>query len=239
MATLNPVTYDFVTPSVGWAVQDLNTPVAPAGGFSVFRTTDGARHWQRQLVLESSFVGFVPVSVLFVDQTHGFIGVGDPFQQLVRTSDGGRSWDSLPLPDGSASVDGIGFSNPDQGWLLIGGAVSKLYATSNGGTSWRRLPDSPTDASSLSYRSPTELWMGSSTTSPSPPHVYLSEDNGTTWTTVELPPPPGTAWSGDRFLPASLRLLPGGGVVAFIPPFDQPELVTFSRSLTSFDRGKT
>jgi photosystem II stability/assembly factor-like uncharacterized protein len=237
----NPVTYDFVSPSIGWAVDDLNTPTTPAGGFAVFKTTDGAKHWQKQLQLESSFVGFVPLSVQFIDQTHGFIAVGDPFELLNRTSDGGANWDSIPLPAGSHSVDGIGFSSSQYGWLLVGGLASTLYATNDAGTTWRRLPDPPSDATALRYRSPSEAWMGMGSTglAPAPPHVYMSGDGGNTWTRVVLPPPLGTSWTGDHFIPAGVELLPHDGVVAFIPPVDQPVLVPFRRSLTSFDRGRT
>jgi photosystem II stability/assembly factor-like uncharacterized protein len=236
MATLNPVTYDFVTPSLGWAVQQLWTPTTPAGGFSVFRTTDGARHWQRQLVAESSFAGFVPLSIQILDPMHGFVGVGDPFEQLVRTTDGGATWDSLPLPSDSARVEGIAFTNTNHGWLLVGGLVPALYTTNDAGNSWRRLPDPPSDALGLSYRSPSEAWMGSA--GAGPPHVYLSDDDGNIWTRIDLPPPPAASWAGDRSL-VGVDLLPHSGVAAHTPPADQPEQVIFSLSLTSFDRGKS
>jgi len=237
MATLNPVTYDFVTPTLGWAVQQLWTPTTPAGGFSVFKTTDGARHWHSQLVLESSFVGFVPISIQFLDQMHGFIGVGDPFEQLDRTVDGGATWDSLRLPSGSHRVEGVAFTDTNHGWLLVGGLVPLLYATDDAGNNWRRLPDPPSDASGLSYRSPGEAWMGGA--GPGPPHVYLSTDDGKVWARVDLPPRPGTSWPAGNPVPASVELLPRSGVVAHIPPADQPELTKFSVSLTSFDHGNS
>ena len=239
LASPNPVGYDFVTPSIGWATEDLNTPTTPAGGFAVFKTTDGAKHWQKQLQLESSFVGFVPLSVQFIDQAHGFVAVGDPFEQLNRTSNGGASWDSLPLPAGSHRVDGIGFAGSRSGWLLLGGQAPSIDATNDAGTTWQKLPDPPRDASGLAYRSPSEAWMGSAATSLSPPHVYLSRDAGRTWNEIRLPPSPGSSSSTVGYFPTSVELLPASGVVVHIPPLDQPELVAFSRTLTSFDQGAT
>jgi photosystem II stability/assembly factor-like uncharacterized protein len=238
LASLNLTTYDFVTPSIGWAVEQLNTPTTPAGGFAVFKTTDGAKHWQKQLDLQSSFVGFVPLSVQFIDQSHGFIAVGDPFEQLNRTTDGGVSWESIPLPANSFRVDGIAFSSSRYGWLLLGGQMPTLYATNDAGGTWRRLPDPPRDASGLGYRSSNEVWMGSAATSLTAPHVYLSRDAGQTWNEVDLPLPSGSS-SAVHYIPASVELPPRNGVVVHIPPFDQPELIAFSRTLTSFDQGAT
>lgn len=240
--TPDRVIYDFVTPSLGWAVENLNTPTTPAGGFAVFRTTDGARTWHRQLVLESSFVGFVQISVQFVDQNHGFMGVGDPFEQLERTSDGGANWDSIPLPPDSHRVDAIAFSNATDGWVLLGGEVPMLYATTDAGNTWQPLPNPPNDAASLSFRNQNEAWLGTGgAPGPSPPHVYLSTDSGGSWHRVDLPPQPRASWSTDSpFLPAGVDLLPTAGVIASIPSADQlGEISANSRLLTSFDRGST
>jgi photosystem II stability/assembly factor-like uncharacterized protein len=240
--TPNPVIYDFVTPSDGWAVENLDTPTKPAGGFAVFNTTDGARTWHRQLVLESSFVGYLQISVQFLDRNHGFIGVGDPFEQLDVTSDGGANWDSMRLPAASHRVDAIAFSSALDGWLLVGGQLPSLYATSDAANTWQRLPDPPEDAASLSFRNQSEAWLGTAgAPSPNPPHVYLSTDSGGSWHRVDLPPQQGSSWtSGSPFLPAGVDLLPTTGVIASIPAADQSgQISANSRLLTSFDRGST
>jgi len=230
LVTSNLITYDFVSPLLGWAVE------TQAGQFRVYRTTDGAKHWQKQLDLGSSFAGFFPISVQFLDHDHGFVGVGDPFEQLNRTSDGGTTWDSLPLPTGSASIDGLAFSSSSYGWLLVGGQARTLYATSDAGSTWRRLPDPPADAYNLGFRNSAEVWLGSAGLQV--PHVYRSTDAGQSWQRHDLPPPPGRSWMGGPYFPASVNLLPGGGVVASMPPLSQPE-TTSNLSFTSFDQGTT
>jgi photosystem II stability/assembly factor-like uncharacterized protein len=209
LITSNPVTYDFVTPSIGWAVE-----VGPAGEFRVFKTTDGAKHWQMQLDLGSSFAGFVPVSVQFLDQEHGFIGAGDPFEQLNRTTDGGATWNSLPLPSDSARVGGFGFSDTNHGWLLAGRQVFHLYETLDAGNSWQRLPDPPADASSLKVRNPNDAWMASAGLDI--PHVYTSSDSGRSWQRHDLPTPPGGPLRAGVAFQVLEDLLPGAGAVVAV-----------------------
>src|SRR5665213_1095504 len=110
------VSYDFVTPSIGWA---LHVAVGPAGGqgqFWVFRTVDGAKHWQKQLTGQSNLVG--PQSVQFFDKANGFITVvSGPTELLYRTTDGGAHWNPVALPGPQIGV--VAFSDPSNGWLLV------------------------------------------------------------------------------------------------------------------------
>jgi photosystem II stability/assembly factor-like uncharacterized protein len=230
LTTLIPATYDFVSPSVGWALE------TQPGQFRVYRTTDGAKHWQKQLDLGSSFAGSFPISIQFLDQDHGFVGVGDPFEQLNRTSDGGITWDSLLLPRTSMTLEGIAFTSTSDGWLLVGGQVPTLFATRDAGNTWRRLPDPPPDAGNISFRSPSEGWLGSGDMNH--PHVYSSNDGGQKWYRHDLPPPPGRSWNDGIYFPFDIALTRGSGVVASIQPQFQPGAApTFS--YTSFDQGIT
>ena len=231
--TFAPTGYYFVTPARGWAVENPT----PGGRFAVFVTPDGARHWTKQLVLPSSVVSFDEAATQFIDARHVYIAIGDPFQRLYRTSDGGRSWISTALPPGSARVGRIAFSDEASGWLLIEGRTSAFYATRNSGETWDRLPDPPSGANGLVLRGPAEAWMGSAAAGT--PHVYLSTDAGQTWQRRDLPPPPGR--SQDFSVPAGVDLLPDRGVRVFLPPTDQPVAVELGLSLTlvSFDLGAT
>jgi hypothetical protein len=85
---LNPVRYAFVTPSLGWAVINPFTPSSSVGQFRVFRTVDGAKHWELQLTGQSSSPGFTPITVHFFDKTHGYMAVDLAFmgEQVYRTS---------------------------------------------------------------------------------------------------------------------------------------------------------
>ena len=185
----NPVNFAFITPSIGWASLDVAGSSPGAGQFRIFRTVDGAKHWQQQFAGQSNSNGFSPITVQFFDKTHGFMAVGGPIGQLYRTTDGGAHWDSVGLPP-SLQIEFVTFSDPSYGWLLAaststGSQALNLYATGDAGTSWQRLPDPPADASGLSFRRPSEAWMGG--VGLGPPHVYSSSDAGQSWQRHDVP----------------------------------------------------
>lgn len=157
------VSYDFVTPSMGWALVGTMTGGPGPGQFSVFRTADGAKHWHKQLTGAGSVYG--PQSVQFFDKTNGLITVvGGSTELLYRTADGGAHWHPVGLPGPGVGV--IAFSDPSHGWLLVvmgspRGQTINLYGTSDGGTTWQRLPDPPPDIfATITFRRPSEGWIG-------------------------------------------------------------------------------
>ncbi len=136
---LNPVRYAFVTPSLGWAVINPFIPSSSVGQFRVFRTVDGAKHWELQLTGQSSSPGFTPITVHFFDTTHGYMAVALAFigDQVYRTTDGGAGWQAVQLPAPQTVV--VTFSDPTHAWAAAqadtpSGQLFKLYATSDGAT---------------------------------------------------------------------------------------------------------
>jgi photosystem II stability/assembly factor-like uncharacterized protein len=240
LASLNLVRYDFVTPSLGWAVMNPLTPASSAGQFRVFRTVDGAKHWELQVTGRSSIPGSTPITVHFFDTTHGYMEVNLAFtgEQVYRTSDGGEKWQAVVLPAPECVV--VTFSDATYAWALAqanppSAQLFKLYATSDRGATWQRLPDPPGDAYYLAFRGPTEAWMGS--LGAGPPHVYTSADAGRRWERHDLPPPRGQSW-GTGGHGTIVQLLPQIGAVA-----STGSSTTGSSSeadlFTSFDLGTT
>jgi photosystem II stability/assembly factor-like uncharacterized protein len=232
------ISFDFVTPSMGWAVEVSTRSAAGPGMFGIFRTADGARHWERQLMGRGIGRGFIR----FFDTEHGLVSVGNPGVgnplALYRTTDGGDHWEPIDLPTSGVEQQQIAFSDASHGWLLESPLTSpgpvKLYATSDSGDSWQQLPDPPVDSVGMTFRSATEGWMA--TTSAGQPHLYASSDGGRSWHRHDLPEPPGGLSSpvagGLLVLTSNLRLLPGAGVVATIIPNSITKL-----QFTSFDGG--
>lgn len=191
------VAYDFVTPSVGWALE-LSRQTGPSvspGEFWVFRTVDGARHWQKQVSGQSHFSGATRLLVQFFDKTHGLIQVGDPLE-VFRTADGGVHWDPVGLP--SSQVDTINFSDAQHGWLLAwltpDPRAANLFATGDGGDTWQQLADPPlvfaaakaiASFGGITFRRPTEGWMGGG--GMETPTVFSSTDGGRTWQSHVMP----------------------------------------------------
>jgi photosystem II stability/assembly factor-like uncharacterized protein len=236
LLTTDFIAYDFVSPSVGWALDFPVGPSSKTGQFIVFRTVDAAKHWLKQLTGQSQFCGFSPFAVHFLDQLHGFIAVRCPTEQLYRTTDGGAHWDSVALP--SPQVEVITFSDPSNGWLLAqptptSGQVRNLYATRDAGNTWQPLPDPPPDAYELNFSRPSEALMAGY--GPGRPHVYTSTDMGQSWQRHDLPPPPGGSWDSGSYFPPSLQLLPGAGALASVDSQGPSAIFLF----TSFDGGTT
>lgn len=225
------VLYDFVTPSMGWALVIRAPPTGGPGQFWVYRTTDSAKHWHEQLTRQGNLIGFGPELVQFFDQSHGFVRVASLPDIVYRTADGGAHWSSAGLPGPGGGV--LAFSDPSNGWLLLSlgsptDQAANLYRTSDGGSSWLRLPDPPSDvAAGITFRGPPEGWSGA--IGNPLPHVYSSSDGGRSWDRHDLPLP---AFGLPAGVIASVRVLPGIGVVAFLDAGNGALL-----TLTSFDGG--
>ena len=220
LVTTNPVTYSFVTPSIGWASLRVVGSSGPSE-FEIFRTIDGARHWQMQLSGQSNYgPGFEPLAVQFFGKAIGFMTVGEPIERLYHSGDGGDHWDPLVLP--ALQVDALKFSDATHGWGVgysgtrLPPGQAQIYATSDAGQNWKPLPDPPADGGIVSFRSPLEAWMGS--VDPLLPHVYTSSDGGQSWRRHDLPHAVGSH-PDDRYFETAIELLPGSGAIATAEAF--------------------
>lgn len=246
LVSASSVDYDFITPTLGWALVDLgNEPPSTVGRFWIFGSTDGAKHWHQEVTGLSTSTLLSPHSIQFVDAFHGFALVGGVSGQLYRTDDGGTRWASLPLP--ASDVAEIAFTDAMNGWLLSSGQTLTtqvtplvspyhLYSTSDGGVRWHPMPDTPPSGSVGAFRNSNEAWIGG--LGFGKPFVYVSSDAARTWHPRYLPSPPGQTWDtsaagGVMLLPSNVNLLPGSGVVADVT--NSSEHYLFS----SFDTGKT
>ncbi len=234
-------TYQFLTPSLGWALVSEQTP---SPRFWVFKTTDGARRWQTQLAGTAPTVDYGSLKLHFFDPDRGLISLADPLV-IYRTIDGGAHWTLTKLPPYvQASAD---FSDALDGWVFgFTGTtevlVPQLTYTADGGDTWAVLPQVPTFpfpgkggsfSTSLAFRSPIEGWLGGGG-APGGRVVYSSIDGGVTWQPHTLPVPAGV-FKRDPFAPdTSVYLIPGAGVIA-VTTDPAGNLAGF----TSFDGGST
>jgi photosystem II stability/assembly factor-like uncharacterized protein len=235
----NLISYSFVTASLGWALDVATLPANSAGRYSVFRTLDGARHWQPQLTGHVGLDQGAPPSVQFLDNANGFVVVGYPIE-VHRTIDGGLHWATVGFPP-SIEVVLITFSDPRHGWFLgrpppnVNQALH-LYATSDSGDTWHQLPNPPPRTIRIVFRSPAEGWIW--TDEQGPPHVYASSDGGESWQSHDLPELPGRL-QGETVVVVGVRLLPLSGVVAYVAVRDSGGIRLPAGEFTSFDVGNS
>jgi len=238
------VTYDFLTSTAGWALVEEGSSAAPR--FWVFKTTDAARHWQRQLAGSAMSTNAGPLTIQFFDRNNGLIALGGT-DVVYRTGDGGAHWTALVIS--SFSYSSMYFSDRLHGWVL-GTVVSpdqrtaaeQFFSTSDAGDHWVALPPPPAwqfagkgGFSNFAFRRPSEGWMGGGT--PNQATVYSTADGGVSWQPHPLPVTAGKGGFAEGSAPllgSSVYVLPGAGVLAVTQDLNANPV-----GLTSFDGGGT
>lgn len=166
----------FVNENEGWAVggqsECFQTGCVPAGGF-ILHSTDGGETWKTTSVTPSKRVGLHSVS--FVNSQLGF-AVG--FDIILRTKDGGITWDETIIGNLSASMSQVRFFDDRNG--LVRCNAGKLVMTTDGGNSWQ-VSDSliQPGANSISIINDVAYSVSSVT-------LNRTEDFGQTWTTTPV-----------------------------------------------------
>ncbi len=193
--------YDFISPSVGWAlVLDYSTF---ATSLRIFRTTDGASHWQLQYTGQGEGG---QTYIHFFDREQGFVYTGI----LYRTVDGGAHWRHVEAPGRLFS-----FASPTRGWSF--GFQQDVYETRDGGMTWLRMGNLPGAAFLAPYVEPVlanfretgEGWLGGGYLES--PMVYLTVDGAATWRAIAVPFPSAAR---SRGYVTTVSVAPGGQVVA-------------------------
>ena len=207
---------DFVNPTAGWLLVDF-----PSGDYAVVHTDDGGATWSRQLVAPSD--GHAKYMKFFDDEV-GVVALIGAQPILLRTGDGGHTWQTRPALKDAAAVLSWSFVDSDHGWMLAAPQTTAaippahLYATEDGGFLWRDL-GSPVglgdEAFEVHFSFLTTGWL---TTTSSGPYAYKTSDFGVTWTKVALPAPPEGWPQGGQFFVA-VRPTTGRGVVATVVHF--------------------
>jgi photosystem II stability/assembly factor-like uncharacterized protein len=147
--------------------------------------------------------------LFFLDTAHAWIAVGDASVgavpqysvRLVRTEDGGRSWNSTDFDMSSyaslrntiAKPASVWFVDYQHGWFLwkiqTSSAFSegKLFSTDDGGATWSELPDPPS-ANGLRFHTQLDGWMTGGATAD---EIWGTHDGGRTWQQKSVPPAAG------------------------------------------------
>jgi len=155
---------------------DNNTIVAVGLTGSFIRSNDGGLTWK--FTWTNTLLNLTGVD--FTDSNIGYAcGEGNQYSSLpgivVKTIDGGITWDSLGIPYNAMFSD-IDFINPDTGWVAADSG--KVYRTNNGGLTW-------TDQSFVETKMIRRIFMANADTG------YVAGENGLLYRTFNG----GTYWS--------------------------------------------
>jgi photosystem II stability/assembly factor-like uncharacterized protein len=203
----------------GWAVlSDSQTKER-----LLLRTSDGGIHWKdvtpqdstgRKIIVNQAYASApMPLSsaIAWVLPTNRE-GKATT-DEMFRTTDGGRTWRSLPNPGHPSVVGPIFFMNPREGWLIasidsyMGNHLVDIYYSTDGGGTWKKVASvTPEDQSSglsvsggkasITFRNSTTGWVTVDRLDGGAPFLYVTRDGGRTWRPVSMPLPPeaGTRW---------------------------------------------
>jgi photosystem II stability/assembly factor-like uncharacterized protein len=191
------------------AVQDCHLLSAEEGwllaGGRLYWTKTGGQSWEE---ITPPDLGPSAISAAsFVDTQHGWLlltggdGSGSTAYGLVRTSDGGQTWQVTPLalfrPGEPASLAGavsLQFIDPQTGWLVVKRASSSnfslgtLFRTTDRGESWTRLPIPLGEP--VTFTTGKVGWTAGGAAGDA---LYRTEDGGRTWQRQTLAKPPAPA----------------------------------------------
>jgi photosystem II stability/assembly factor-like uncharacterized protein len=159
------------------------------GRFVIFRTDDG-KTWTQ--IASESLPAAVPeegayaasgTNVAVYGSAHVWIATSR--SRVLRSADGGRTWNvaATPLPSGSASgIFSIAFRDERHG-VIVGGdyqktseAIDNAAVTSDGGATWSLVKGLAGFRSVIAHRPGSRTWYAAG-----PTGVDMSPDDGKTW----------------------------------------------------------
>ena len=185
----------------GWAITEN----------AILRTTDGGSTWYNVSPQGVTNFGY-NTGKTFLNASQAWVlvaAVNDPMSsgRLYRTSDGGLTWTSYPVPFGGGDLD---FIDENHGWMMASlgaGAGSMgvaIYRTEDGGATWTQsytndpnLADAGDSLplsgikNNLTALDANIAWVGGVIYSPEAFYLYKTVDGGQTWTQQNLPAAPG------------------------------------------------
>ncbi|MBK7867942.1 MAG: hypothetical protein IPJ75_13750 [Ignavibacteriales bacterium] len=131
----------FIDKKNGWVIGTMMlTGSIPDAYPTVFikRTTDGGDSW----IDDIRYGETTPSNLTFTDPQHGWYvsNTDDTSRVMSRTTDGGKTWESLPFLPPYELIEFLGFSDPQNGWMVrvYGAPLSPgfVHRTKDGGKTW-------------------------------------------------------------------------------------------------------
>ena len=185
----------------GWAISDD----------AILRTTDGGSTWYNVSPQGVTEFGYGTANT-FLNASRAWVMVADASNPagsglLYRTSDGGLTWTTYPVPFGGGD---LAFTDENNGWMMAylgvaaGSMGVSIYKTEDGGASWTQVYTNDPNLANASDSLPlggikdnlTPLdaqmaWVGGVIYAPETFYLYKSTDGGQSWAPQSMPAAPG------------------------------------------------
>ncbi len=179
----------------------------------LMKTNDGGLSWQ-----EMPATGIYGVTIEFASPEVGYIAghitSSGTIPRLLKTTDGGDSWEFLTVPDEVKSIAYMDVIDEDQIWVAAKShmvnydsthVVFKAYRSMDGGQSWQDFEVGRSDGSNVRRIQFNDASNGMLMSYSS---IYFTTDSGTSWESSPIQMFPGGAytdfsWDGDDFIVAS------------------------------------
>ncbi len=187
-------------------------------------TADGGTSWRELSIDASDSRGGQPYAaaqVHFADAAHGWLlgrlatGAAVSLGTLLRTVDGGESWEQLPAPPAAGR---IAFASAERGFMTGAPVPERLYRSLDGGQSWQELslPVRVAPGQALyalpQFTTTQDGTLGVTVAGRRPRLLtFITRDGGLTW----LPARSLVLPAGDYGEPVPATLNPAGDAAAF------------------------
>ncbi len=125
----------FTSENEGWVVGQKDE------GTLILHTEDAGEHWEIQ---DGGHRGVLS-KVHFINENRGFVvgasdAMGDWVPLVLRTEDGGRTWNKQSIPIDRGTCRDVFFLNSLEGWITV---YRSLLKTTDGGNSWESIDVPP------------------------------------------------------------------------------------------------
>jgi photosystem II stability/assembly factor-like uncharacterized protein len=143
------------------------------------------------------------IDVDFMTSTQGWVVAASENMLVDRTSDGGRTWESAPLPSAALGHGYrsayVSFATALDGWVTVQpwepqGNTTVVFASTDGGATWSMV-DGDAPVSAVAFLTP-EIGWGLNPTSTT---LYRTTDGGASWQPVDVPAPAGGSLTMPKF----------------------------------------
>jgi photosystem II stability/assembly factor-like uncharacterized protein len=140
--------------------------------------------------------------VFFSDRQHGWVGFTDfdrASGRLVRTLDGGRTWEPTDLTarvhQSAGSRVWLYFLGTGHGWAVQSAAAggAGIRRSADGGRTWSEYKDLEETRGPVRFQTPRHGWLASWSSPGSWHGLFESFDGGDTWRQRSVDPPEGAA----------------------------------------------